>query len=454
MEKKKESKNSVIRIFQEGDAATRLSFLIMGLSDLMRGRVIKGLIYLLLEVAFVVFMIAKGSINLVNFVTLGTNQQGMVFNEEEGIYEVIQGDNSMLMLLGGVVTIFVILAFILLWISNLYSAIEVQKMKQRGVKVPGFVADIRSLFDSKIHKLLLALPLLGIVIFTVVPLGYMILMAFTNYDMDHQPPGNLFDWVGLDTFIKLFTSNNEISYTFWHILGWTLVWAVFSTFTCYFGGMLLAIVINRKGIKGKGFWRTMFVITIAVPSFVTLMIIRVMLAKSGAINILLQDLGFISQPLPFLTDGNWAKISIIIVNMWVGIPVTMLITTGILTNIPSDLYESAAIDGANKVQTFFKITLPYMLFVTTPYLVTNFIGNINNFNAIYLLNDGNPATLDYFKGAGKTDILVTWLYKLTMESRDYCYASAIGIIIFIMSAVLSLIVYRNTGAYKNEEGFQ
>lgn len=454
MEKKKESKNSVIRIFQEGDAATRLSFLIMGLSDLMRGRVIKGLIYLLLEVAFVVFMIVKGSINLVNFVTLGTNQQGMVFNEEEGIYEVIQGDNSMLMLLGGVVTIFVILAFILLWISNLYSASEVQKMKQKGVKVPGFLADIRSLFDSKIHKLLLALPLLGIVIFTVVPLGYMILMAFTNYDMDHQPPGNLFDWVGLDTFIKLFTSNNEISYTFWHILGWTLVWAVFSTFTCYFGGMLLAIVINRKGIKGKGFWRTMFVITIAVPSFVTLMIIRVMLAKSGAINILLQDLGFISQPLPFLTDGNWAKISIIIVNMWVGIPVTMLITTGILTNIPSDLYESAAIDGANKVQTFFKITLPYMLFVTTPYLVTNFIGNINNFNAIYLLNDGNPATLDYFKGAGKTDILVTWLYKLTMENRDYCYASAIGIIIFIMSAVLSLIVYRNTGAYKNEEGFQ
>ena len=218
--------------------------------------------------------------------------------------------------------------------------------------------------------------------------------------------------------------------------------------------MILAIVINRKGIKGKAFFRTMFVITIAVPSFVTLMIVRVMLAKSGAINILLEDLGFITSPLPFLTEGTWAKITIIIVNMWIGIPVTMLITTGILTNIPPDLYESAAIDGANKLQAFVKITLPYMLFVTTPYLVTNFISNINNFNAIYLLNDGGPATLDYFKGAGKTDILVTWLYKLTMDSRDYCYASAIGIVIFIMSAVLSLIVYRNTGAYKNEEGFQ
>ncbi len=454
MKKSKEKKNSIVRIFREGDTKTRLSCFIMGFSDMARGRFVKGLIYLLFEAAFIAFMVVKGGANLVNFVTLGTNQQGMVFNEETGIYDVSMGDNSMLMLLGGVVTLFVIAGFILIWISNLYSAFEVQRLKESGAMIPGFIWDIKSLFDSKIHKLLLALPLIGIVIFTVVPLAYMILMAFTNYDMEHQPPGNLFDWVGFGTFVKLFTSNNGMSYTFWHVLGWTLIWAVFSTFTCYFGGMILAIVINRKGIKGKAFFRTMFVITIAVPSFVTLMIVRVMLAKSGAINILLEDLGFITSPLPFLTEGTWAKITIIIVNMWIGIPVTMLITTGILTNIPPDLYESAAIDGANKLQAFVKITLPYMLFVTTPYLVTNFISNINNFNAIYLLNDGGPATLDYFKGAGKTDILVTWLYKLTMDSRDYCYASAIGIVIFIMSAVLSLIVYRNTGAYKNEEGFQ
>lgn len=451
---KKNKKTSLRSIWREGDIKTRLSFFLFGLSDMTRGRAVKGLGYLALELLFILFMGLKGNSNIVHFITLGTNQQGMVYNEKTGIYDMTKGDNSMLMLLGGVVTLFVIAAFALIWISNLYSAIEVQRLQQKKAHVPGIIEDIQSLFDSKIHKLLLALPLAGIIIFTVVPLAYMILMAFTNYDMNHQPPGNLFDWVGFRTFVKLFASNNDISYTFWHVLGWTLIWAVFSTVTCYFGGMLLAILINRKGIRGKGFWRTMFVITIAVPSFVTLMIVRVMLAKSGAINVLLQDLGFITSPLPFLTDGTWAKVTIIIVNMWIGIPVTMLITTGILTNIPSDLYESAEIDGANKVQTFFKITLPYMLFVTTPYLVTNFISNINNFNAIYLLNDGNPATLDYFKGAGKTDILVTWLYKLTMENRDYCYASAIGIVIFVMSAVLSLVVYRNTGAYKNEEGFQ
>lgn len=134
MEKSKEKKNSIIRIFKEGDIKTRLSFFIMGLSDMTRGRFIKGLLYLLLEIAFVAFMVVKGGANIVNFITLGTNQQGMVFNEEEGIYEVIQGDNSMLMLLGGVVTLFIIAAFLLLWVSNVYSAIEVQRMQMKGGK--------------------------------------------------------------------------------------------------------------------------------------------------------------------------------------------------------------------------------------------------------------------------------------------------------------------------------
>ena len=227
MKKSKEKKNSIVRIFREGDTKTRLSCFIMGFSDMARGRFVKGLIYLLFEAAFIAFMVVKGGANLVNFVTLGTNQQGMVFNEETGIYDVSMGDNSMLMLLGGVVTLFVIAGFILIWISNLYSAFEVQRLKESGAMIPGFIWDIKSLFDSKIHKLLLALPLIGIVIFTVVPLAYMILMAFTNYDMEHQPPGNLFDWVGFGTFVKLFTSNNGMSYTFWHVLGWTLIWAVF-----------------------------------------------------------------------------------------------------------------------------------------------------------------------------------------------------------------------------------
>jgi arabinogalactan oligomer/maltooligosaccharide transport system permease protein len=399
-------------------------------------------------------MIRFGFTNLVHLITLGTVQQGMVMNEELGMFEMSPGDNSMLFLLGGVTTIFVIIFFVFVWVSAVRSGKAVMKLRSAGKRIPTITDDIKSLFDGNIHKLLLAIPIIGLVLFTVVPLVYMILMAFTNYDSAHQPPGTLFTWVGLENFRIMMGAGSTIAGTFWPVFQWTIVWAVFATFSNYFLGMLLAIVINSKGIKWKGLWRTIFVITIAVPAFVSLLVIRIMLQPSGAFNILLQGWGFIEQPLPFFSNPTWARVTVIIVNLWVGIPHTMLITTGILNNIPAELYESAKIDGANPFMTFIRITMPYMLFITTPYLITNFINNINNFNIIYFLTQGGPNSLDYFKGAGKTDLMVTWLYKLTADSRDYSYAATIGIVIFSVSAVLSLIIYRRTNAYKNEEGFQ
>lgn len=192
--------------------------------------------------------------------------------------------------------------------------------------------------------------------------------------------------------------------------------------------------------------------SIAVPSFVTLLTMRTMLQPDGAINVLLKSWGLIEESIPFLTNANFARVTIIVVNLWIGIPYTMLITSGILMNIPADLYEAARVDGANGGVMFRKITMPYVIFVTTPYLITQFIGNLNNFNVIYLLSGGGPATLDYYQ-AGKTDLLVTWLYKLTVTSKDYSYASAIGIIVFIVSVVFSLVTYRRTSAYNNEEAF-
>ena len=178
-----------------------------------------------------------------------------------------------------------------------------------------------------------------------------------------------------------------------------------------------------------------------------------MLQPEGAVNVLLKSLGLIQESLPFLTNAAWARTVVILVNLWVGAPYTMLIATGILMNVPGELYEAARIDGANGVTMFTKITFPYIIFIMTPYLITQFIGNVNNFNVIYLLTGGGPSTLAYYQ-AGKTDLLVTWLYKLTVGSKDYCYASAIGILVFVISAVVSLVTYRNTSAYKNEEGFQ
>ena len=441
---------------KHGDARTRLSFLLMGFGCLTRGQVLKGIVYLAAEGLFIWYMIASGWQYLMKFGTLGTETQHRVWDEEAGIYRVMAGDNSMDILLFGVVTILLIVAFWLLYVASVRASYRAQQLREQGQPLPGWRDELTSLLNERFHATLLTPPCLLVFVFTILPLIFMVLIAFTNFDKTHQPPGNLFTWVGFENFRDLFWDDPTKSYTFLHLLGWTMVWAVFATFTNYLFGMLLALTINKKSIRFKKGWRTLFILSIAVPQFVTLMLMSQLLSSEGtggAFNVLLQQLGWISEPIGFLTDGTLAKITVIVVNMWIGIPYTMLITTGILMNIPVDMYESARIDGAGPFRTFTNITLPYMLFVTTPYIITQFVGNINNFNMIYLLTRGGPLTLDYYQ-AGKTDLLVTWLYKQTVDQQNYNLASTIGILVFVISAVFSLLVYNSSSSVQKEEQFQ
>ena len=237
-------------------------------------------------------------------------------------------------------------------------------------------------------------------------------------------------------------------------LSWTLIWAFFATFTNYFLGIGVAMIINKKGIRLKKVWRTILIMTIAIPQFISLLYVSKMFAKDGILNGALMDLGWIDKALPFWEDATWARVTVIVINIWIGIPYLMLIATGILMNIPADLYESARIDGANAFQMYRKITLPYMLFVTGPYLLTSFTGNINNFNVIFLLSGGKPLSLDLAGNAGHTDLLITWLYKMTINESNYKIAAVIGIMVFLVTAVISLIVYNTMPSVKDEEGFQ
>ena len=262
----------------------------------------------------------------------------------------------------------------------------------------------------------------------------------------------LFDWVGLENFRQMFDVSGTLGKTFWSVLGWTIVWAVFATGLNYILGMLLALLINRKGTKIKGFWRLIFILSIAIPQFVSLLVMRSMLSQDGIINVMLKNAGWIQKSLPFFSNVAWARITVIVVNLWIGIPYTMMQVTGILQNIPLELYEAAEVDGAGPVIRFFKITLPYMLFVTTPYLITTFTANINNFNIVYLLTKGDPVLAG--NTAGKTDLLVTWLYKMTVDYQYYNLGAVIGIMTFVFLAIGSLLVYRRTKSYKDEEGFQ
>lgn len=430
---------------------TRASLFVMGLSHLKHKRIAEGILMLLVEVGFILYLALGGVKNLINLVTLGTVQQGE-YVDEEGYTHRVKGDNSMQMLLYGVITLVIVALFIALYIYSVRASMRLEQAVKKGEKY-SFRATMRSFMDKKLYAVMLVVPLVGILVFTVIPLIYMILIAFTNYDQLHQPPGQLFDWVGFKNFFYLLGQDANFSATFWKLFLWTMIWAFFSTFTCFFGGMGLALLINNKKVKGKVIFRTIFVLTIAIPSFISLLVISTMLQRDGVVNAMLMKYGFISEPLPFFTNTTWARTTVIIVNMWIGIPISMLITTGILMNIPQDLFESARIDGASAWVIFRKIILPYIFFVCTPYLINAFISNINNFNVIYFLTGGEPSSLDNFKGAGNTDLLVTWLYKLTVDNRDYSYASAIGIIIFLISAVLSLIVYRRSSSYKNEGSF-
>ena len=441
---------------KNGNLLTRLSFFILGLGNLVNRQLVRGFVFLGLEAAYVYYMAAFGAQALVNMTTLGTVEQGKVYNEALGIYEYAAGDNSMLFLLYGVITLALSLAFLFAACMSLKSAYCTQLRLEKGMPVPKFKDDLRSIREENLHTAMLALPIAGIIIFTIIPLVFMILIAFTSYDHEHQPPGNLFTWVGLANFRAMLGQGSKLAATFWPVLQWTLVWAVCATVSNFILGVLLALLINRKGTKAKGFWRFMFVLSIAIPQFVSLLSMRTIFNANGPVNVILRHIGLIgmTESIPFFTDPTLAKITIILINIWIGVPYTMLSATGILQNIPTELYEAAKIDGASAPKIFTKITLPYMLFVMTPYLITTFTGNINNFNVIYLLTNGAPACDTYYRGtAGKTDLLVTWLYKLTIDNKDYNLGAVIGILTFVLMATLSLITYRRTGSYKNEEGF-
>ena len=435
--------------FREGDAGTRLSYLIFGLGPILRGETVRGMAFLLLEVAFIAYMAGFGGQYLAKFSTLGTVET-MKKNRVT-----VYGDNSFMILLFGLLTIILIAAILLVWRMNVRENRKEELLLREGKQLPGNRRFLSSLLDENFDKTLLALPCLGIFVFTVLPILFMICVAFTNYDKAHQSPTNLFTWVGLENFRKIFSfGGSGFGETFLKVLIWTLVWALFATFLDYFLGMAVAILINKQGIRFKKLWRTILVLTIAVPQFVSLLYIYKMFANDGLVNGYLLKWGLVSSPIPFWTNPLLAKVMIIVVNIWIGIPYMMLIATGLLMNIPAELYESARIDGASPGQMFRSITLPYMLFVTGPFLLTQYTGNLNNFNVIYLLTKGQPQSMKMAENAGQTDLLVTWLYKMTVNDTNYKMAAVIGIMVFLVTAVISLVVYNMLPSVKDEGGFQ
>ncbi len=444
------------RAVAKGDLFVKLTPILWGAGYLRRRQFVKAIIMTVMEALVIWFTFGFAMDYVPKFNTLGTVKAEQVFNMKTMQAEWNDYDHSFMILLFSLFSFVVWFAAAIVLMLNTVNVYKLQQDAQSGRHINTFVEDIKEYFDKKFHITLLTLPVLGVVIFTLIPILLLIAVAFTNYDQQHMPPTNLFTWVGFDNFVSLFsgTVTSSFGYAFVRILIWTIIWSFFATLTTYFGGIIMSLALNSKRTRLPKLWRTMLVITIAVPQFVSLLLMRNFFANNGIMNTMcaaigltdfLREIGLISTSyIPFLSSPGWAHVTIILINIWIGIPYQMLISTGILMNLPHDQIESARMDGANAFQIFVHITMPYMLQVTGPALVTDFIKNFNNFNVIYLLTQSVYVTTDQLMAnsqAKEVDLLVTWLFTLTQDYYNYKMASVIGIMVFIVCSAFSLIAF-------------
>lgn len=415
---------------------------VMGLGQFMYGQIAKGLLYLAIEVGVIVYFATYGAGAFIGFFTLGTTKGDL--------WTGTAGDNSVIMLIMGILTLIVLGFFVACYISNIKDVKTTGKLIAKGGRPSPFKQELALLVDKKFYVSVLFLPIIGVCVFNILPIIFMIFIAFTNYGGDIVPPA-LVDWTGLATFKKLLTLS-QFAPTFFKILLWNVIWAFLATAINYFGGLGLALLLNKKCVKAKAFWRAFPVLAYAIPGFITLIAFRFMFSYGGPINQIITDMG--SQAIGFLDlDAKWtARLIGLLVNAWISIPTTMLLATGILSNMDESLFEAARIDGASRWKQFIKLTLPFVLFSTTPVLIGQFTGNFNNFGIFYFLRGG--LYLDGYFLASDTDLLINWLYNLSIDNNYYSIGAAISLVIFVITSAISLTVYVRSASYKKEDTFR
>ncbi len=422
----------------------RCSMVIMGLGQMIYGQIVKGLFFLGVECGMLYFFITRGWKDIRGFFTLGT-----VLGDP---WLGTQSDNSMEMLILGIFA-FILLAFwIILYLVNVHDALSTARDVRAGRPVRHINSTLASMTDEKFHITALSLPVVSVMIFSILPIIFMILLAFTNLGGDVMYPSKLADW-GFSAWEKIF-SLGKVGDTFLKILRWNILWAVVATLVNFFGGLSLALLLNKKNVIGKKIWRAFPVLAYAVPGFISMVGFKFMFSQSGPINYLIKSAGH--DPVFFLINDPsatwWARGIGLFVNAWISIPSIMLMATGILGNINTDLYEAADIDGATGMQKFFRITLPFVVFSITPVLISMFVGSFNNFGIFFFLRSGITSK-DYFL-ASDTDLLINWLYGLSVDNNYYSVGAAISLIIFLITGGISLAVYVRTAAYKQEDTYQ
>lgn len=360
------------------------------------------------------------------------------------------GDHSVVLMINGIISVMILLIFVFIYVWNIRDAYKTRRhYEMTGERITS-KEYFKALWSNMFEYIMLTPSILLIMFVSVMPIIFSLLVGFTNYNSSHIPPGKLIEWVGFKNFIDIVRVPIWSS-TFVGVFTWTVVWTVLSTVTVFFGGLFQAVIINNKRVKGKKFWRTIYILPWAIPQMVSLLVFAQMFnSSSGPINRMLMDAGLITENIPWLIDPILAKVTILVVNMWLGVPYFMMLMSGVMTGIERSFYEAADIDGATENQQFWKITFPLVLYATAPLLIMTFAFNFNNFGAVYFLTGGGPANPNY-QYAGHTDILITWIFKLTRDFRMYNMATVISFIIFIIIGSVSAWNFTRTKAFKEED---
>lgn len=283
--------------------------------------------------------------------------------------------------------------------------------------------------------------LITIALMQLIPIGYTIYISFTNYNL------NNFDnpkFIGLANFREIITGDllKEMAPAF----GWTLTFAALGTLLAYAVGLFFAVLLNNPFLRESSIYRGILILPWALPGTVAILTWSGLLNDGyGQINGMLKSFGFAG--VPWLGDPYWAKISILMVNTWLGFPFMMSLCLGGLQAIPSELYEAAELDGASWWASFRRVTLPMLTSFSLPLIISTFAYNFNNFGAVFLLTQGGPPAVGNTY-AGTTDLLVSVAYKLTQTHFQWALGAALSIMLFFLVAALSLVNFRLSGTFK------
>lgn len=406
--------------------------IIPGIGQYYNRRWMKGSIFLVFALAFVIAFADFIDMGLWGIVTLGTQ---------------IGRDHSLVLLIQGLVTVFLLLMALMFYVINLKDAYRDAEKLRKGFGIPTLAQSFHQTYEKTFPYFLVG-PGLFLVIFAVIlPLAFMLSLAFLNYRLRNAPPAALLDWVAFDNFVQLATVPLWQN-TFVSVISWTLIWTLVATTLQIVLALFLAVLVNDKRIKFKKAIRTMLILPWAVPGFVSILIFAAMFNDGfGAINRQIMEPLF-SMSIPWLTDVFWTRVAIIGIQVWLGFPFVFALFTGVLQSISSEWYEAADVDGASRWQKFTSITFPHVMFATAPLMIMQYTFNFNNFNIIYLFNEGGPAVRG--QNAGGTDILISWVYNLTFSQQNYSMAAAISMIIGLLIAGVAFFQFRRTRSYKEE----